>query len=89
MPQCSTASPDPLEKADPVKKATGVPGKRCYTINEWCKIYSLSRSSFYILVASGELKPIRLAGRVLILVDDAEAYLARAVRLQSGVKPAA
>jgi excisionase family DNA binding protein len=82
MSICSTAG------QDLPKTSTGAP-KRCLTVNEWCEAYSLSRSTFYALVANGELRTIRLAGRTLITIDEAEAYLARAVSRQSGVKPAA
>ena len=74
MSICSTARPDPLAET-----GTAPPRKRCLTINEWCEAYGLSRNTFYNLVSAGELKAIRLAGRTLVTVDEAEAYLARAV----------
>jgi hypothetical protein len=83
MSICSTASPDPLKANAGPKSATGPPLKRCFTVNEWCAAYCLSRTRFYELVAAGELKVIKLAGRTLITVEEAERFLARAVEAAS------
>ena len=42
-------------------------------------IHDVHRSTFYNLVAAGELRPVKLAGRTLVTIAEAEAYLAREV----------
>jgi hypothetical protein len=49
--------------------------KRAITIAEFCRAYSLSRSSFYKLKNAGKISTVHLAGRHLIPVEAAEALL--------------
>jgi excisionase family DNA binding protein len=58
------------------RKSAG-PQKRCYTVQEWCIAYGLSRSTFYQAVSSGDLKAFKLGGRTLVTAEAAEEYLAR------------
>jgi hypothetical protein len=46
--------------------------RRAYRIDEYCAAYRISRSAYYNLVAAGKLKPICLAGRQLVTVEEAE-----------------
>ena len=48
---------------------------KAYTINDFCKTYSISRSLFYRLKETGQApKTMRLGGRILISSDAAEAW---------------
>jgi hypothetical protein len=46
--------------------------RRAYRIDEYCAAYRISRSAYYNLVSAGKLRPICLAGRQLITVEEAE-----------------
>ena len=50
---------------------------RALRISDFCRIYSLGRSSTYVLIKEGKLASVVIAGRRLIPVDAAEALLSR------------
>jgi excisionase family DNA binding protein len=50
--------------------------KLAYSINEACAATGIGRTSLYELIAKGQLKALKAAGRRLILRTDLEAYLA-------------
>jgi excisionase family DNA binding protein len=50
--------------------------KRAYTVNDFCAAWSLSRATFYRLVAAGKLKSIHVGRRVLIPAEAIEAWAA-------------
>ncbi|SFK10100.1 helix-turn-helix domain-containing protein [Methylocapsa palsarum] len=49
--------------------------KLCYTIREWCDAVGVGRSTTYELIASGDLKAIKLGGRTLIPCDEAKRFV--------------
>jgi excisionase family DNA binding protein len=49
--------------------------KRAYSINEFSRCYSISRSHVYVLHKLGKLPFVKVGGRTLIRHDDAEALL--------------
>ncbi len=49
-----------------------------YSINDAARRLSIGRSSLYALINSGELKPIKLGGRTLIVREEIDALLERA-----------
>jgi excisionase family DNA binding protein len=54
--------------------------RRALRINEFCARYGLSRSTTYKLVSRGQLSLVKIAGRSLVAVDDAERLLTDGVR---------
>jgi hypothetical protein len=44
-------------------------------VNDFCRDYGLSRTSFYKLVGAGKLITVKVAGRRLVPVEAAEALL--------------
>lgn len=61
----------------PVPPAAAEP-KRALSINEAARLYSISRSSLYLLISRGQLPDIVVAGRRLIPRDAMEALIAGA-----------
>lgn len=59
----------------PVPPAAAEP-KRALSINEAARIYSISRSSLYLLLSRGQLPDVVVAGRRLIPRDAMEALIA-------------
>jgi excisionase family DNA binding protein len=53
-----------------------ISNKLAYSINEACAATGIGRTSLYELIANGQLKALKAAGRRLILRTDLEAYLA-------------
>ncbi len=53
------------------------PDKIAFRIDEAVRASGLSRSSLYLLIASGEVPAIKAGGRRLILRTDLEAYFTR------------
>lgn len=50
-------------------------GPLVYSVGDVLKLLRTSRSSFYRLVTSGQLRTRRLQGRRVVLVKDLEAFL--------------
>jgi hypothetical protein len=48
---------------------------RALRVNDFCRDYGLSRTSFYKLVGAGKLTTVKVAGRRLVPVEAAEALL--------------
>ena len=48
---------------------------RAYTVQAFCKAFGVSRSTVYVLMKSGQLQTVRVAGRRLVPADQAEALL--------------
>jgi hypothetical protein len=48
---------------------------RALRVNDFCRDYGLSRTSFYKLVGAGKLITVKVAGRRLVPVEAAEALL--------------
>ena len=48
---------------------------RALRVNDFCRDYGISRTSFYKLVAAGKLTTVKVAGRRLVPVEAAEALL--------------
>jgi excisionase family DNA binding protein len=49
--------------------------RRAFRVQEFCKLYGLSRSSAYKLMAAGKLRTVLVGGRRLIPKEAAEALL--------------
>jgi excisionase family DNA binding protein len=49
--------------------------RRAFRVNDFCALYSISRSSAYKLMADGKLRTVRVGGRRLIPKESAEALL--------------
>ena len=49
--------------------------RRAYRVQDFCKIYGLSRSTVYKMMTAGTLRTVRVGGRRLIPTDAAEALL--------------
>jgi excisionase family DNA binding protein len=49
--------------------------KRGYRVNEFCQAVGISRASVYELIKHGRLKSVRICGRRIIPVDEAERVL--------------
>ena len=49
--------------------------RRAYRVQDFCKIYGLSRSTVYKMMAAGTLRTVYVGGRRLIPADAAEALL--------------
>jgi excisionase family DNA binding protein len=49
--------------------------RRALTLNDFCDFYSIGRSTAYSMIKTGKLPSIRVGGRRLIRVDDAERLL--------------
>jgi excisionase family DNA binding protein len=49
--------------------------RRAFRVNDFCALYSISRSSAYKLMADGKLRTVRVGGRRLIPKESAEDLL--------------
>jgi excisionase family DNA binding protein len=49
--------------------------RRAFRVNDFCALYSISRSSAYKLMAAGKLRTVRVGGRRLIPKESAEDLL--------------
>jgi excisionase family DNA binding protein len=65
-------TPDANALAEPVATEP----KRAFTINEAARIYSISRSSLYLLIKAGTLPNVTVGGRRLLPRDAMEALIA-------------
>lgn len=54
--------------------------KAAYTVKEFCQMFSIGRSTFYIEVSAGRLLTKKVGSKTLILADDAESW-ARQLRM--------
>jgi len=54
---------------------TSTPGRRAYSITEFSRAYSVSRSRVFDLIKSGDLKARKIGSKNVILADEAEAWL--------------
>jgi excisionase family DNA binding protein len=50
--------------------------KRALRVNDAAELYGISRSTIYVLMATGALRTVKLAGRRLIPRDAIEALIA-------------
>jgi len=50
-------------------------GKRAFTVDEFCKAYSISRGFAYLQMKSGALRSVKIGAKRLIPTDAAEAWL--------------
>lgn len=57
------------------KNAPLTTDRRAFRINDFCALYSVSRSTAYKLMVEGKLRSIRVGGRRLIPKESAEALL--------------
>ena len=55
--------------------------KRAFPIDEFCKRYSVGRTSAYAEIGSGRLRAVKVGRRTLITEADAEAWLAALPKL--------
>ena len=49
--------------------------RRAYRVNEYCDAFRVSRATVYQLIKKGKLRTVRVAGRRLISVEEAERLL--------------
>ena len=68
------ASAGGLERHGPSPASFGLT-KAAYTVNESLNILSIGRTSFYALINSGKLRPMKLGKKTLIGADDIVALL--------------
>lgn len=54
--------------------------RRAYTVREWCKAFGPSRATAYKMMAEGTLHTVKIGGRRLIPVDEAEQLLKAGAR---------
>ncbi|MAW86938.1 MAG: excisionase [Phyllobacteriaceae bacterium] len=47
-----------------------------FAVRQFCRWANISRSTFYKEVKAGRIKPVKLGGKTLILVKEAERWLA-------------
>jgi excisionase family DNA binding protein len=57
-------------------------GQRALTIDEFCRRYGIGRTSAYAEIAAGRLRAVKVGRKTLIIVDDAEEWLAALPSLQ-------
>lgn len=48
--------------------------RRAYSVAEFCRVYALSRTKAFRLLAEGKLARYKLGRKTLIRVDEAEAW---------------
>jgi excisionase family DNA binding protein len=58
--------------------------KRAYAIREFCKRFSVGRTTAYQEIKAGRLKIVKLRKRTLIPADEAEAWFQKLVDTQRG-----
>jgi hypothetical protein len=65
-----------LAEADKLREQamSGHPPRRASTIPEFCDRYRISRSSFYKLVAAGQLRISKLSSRSIILPEHEDEF---------------
>lgn len=51
------------------------PHKMALTVSEFCSAYSVGRSTFYQLVKSDRIRPLKVGKRTVIAVSEAERWL--------------
>jgi excisionase family DNA binding protein len=56
--------------------------QRALSFPEFCRRYGIGRTSAYAEVAAGRLRAVKVGRKTLILVDDAEEWLAALPSLQ-------
>ena len=56
------------------------PIRRAYSVKDFCRAYSLSRSTTYKLIKDGRLRSVTVMGRRLIPADAAEELVAQGVQ---------
>jgi excisionase family DNA binding protein len=61
--------------------------RRAFRVNDFCALYSISRSSAYKLMAEGKLRTVRVGGRRLIPKESAEALLSSTAVGDARAKP--
>lgn len=57
--------------------------KRGLSVEEFCEIYDVGRSSAYVEIRAGRLKARKVGKRTIIAVDDAEEWFARLPRVKA------
>jgi excisionase family DNA binding protein len=57
------------------EKQSAETSRRALRVNEFCRAYGVSRATTYKLMKSGKLRTVRIAGRRLVPVDEAEALI--------------
>jgi excisionase family DNA binding protein len=63
-------------RAPPARAGPGrVSERRALRVNEFCKLYGLSRATAYKLMKTGQLRTVFVGGRRLVPVDAAEALI--------------
>jgi excisionase family DNA binding protein len=58
--------------------------KRLLTVNEACSYLAISRMSLYRLIRRGEIRPVDLAGRTLIDMEDLDQLIEKSKGLEAG-----
>lgn len=51
------------------------PHKMALTVSEFCSAYAVGRSTFYQLVKSDRIRPLKVGKRTVIAVSEAERWL--------------
>ena len=62
--------------AKPIRQRDGAPPRTAYSIPEIAESLGLSTRQVYRLAESGQLRVKRIGGRIRVLVDDFNAFLA-------------
>jgi excisionase family DNA binding protein len=57
--------------------------KLAYRVDDACRLLGIGRTSLYKLIAGGQLKTVRIAGRRLIPREEAAALLAKASQAEA------
>jgi excisionase family DNA binding protein len=68
----------PARTAKPMRQREGAPPRTAYTIREVAESLGLSTRQIYRLAESGELPTKRIGGKLLVLADDFQQFLAAA-----------
>ena len=59
------------------------PPKRGYSIDEFCSVYSICRSSTYVEIREGRLTARKVGRRTIIATEDAEEWFASLARAKA------
>lgn len=52
------------------------PDKLAFEVNEFCRLYSIGRTTFYEQIKAGHLKVRKVGTKTLVLAEDAQSWLA-------------